>query len=230
MKIKYGTIITSGSGSVSGITVARNHYGYYARARTSPINQNTARQITLRNHMRTLSAAWNDTLTTAQRAGWTLYGQNVPMIGKLGETIHLPGKEHYIRSNVPRLLVPTTRIDDPPTTFSIPAAATGLSVTFDESAQTIILAHNTTDAWANEVGGWLLFLMGRPQNPSRAFYGSPWKYADSLAGAVVPPVSPFTTNVTFPVAQGQRVWLQCRVLRADGRVSTPFLLNGLGVA
>jgi hypothetical protein len=214
------------SGSMGGTTFARNHYGSYARNRTSPINKNTPLQNKVRNAMRDLAMRWRATLTDAYRAGWELYGQNVPMIGKFGDVIHLPGKEHYIRSNTIRLYAGDAMVDIPPTTFAIPAAALNVTVSYSAATQKASVAFDNSEAWANENGGALYILQGRPQNPVRKFYGGPWNLMGEVAGQPVPKTSPQLYDVKFPVAASQICWLQLRVARADGRLSTPFLVHG----
>jgi len=105
--VKYGGGIIQMSGSIAGNTYARNRYGNYARARTKPVNPNSAQQQVIRGAMQELTTRWAQTLTALQRAAWNLYGTNVAMLNKLGETIKLSGFNHYLRSNIPRVQIGT---------------------------------------------------------------------------------------------------------------------------
>ena len=98
--IKYGGGIIQMSGSIAGNTYARNRFGNYARARTKPVNPNTDLQDQYRSAVASLTQRWAQTVTAAQRAAWNLYGNNVNMLNRLGEVVHLTGFNHYIRSNV----------------------------------------------------------------------------------------------------------------------------------
>ena len=231
MKFTPSSIVSQASGSMGGITAARNRYGMYLRNRVIPVNQKTLRQLAVREAMSQLAAAWADTLTSAQRAAWQLYGENVGMPDAFGAIQHLPGKEMYVRSNIPRLQAALTAVDDGPALFSLPPAPAGVTVTGTQNDQKLSIAFDNTEAWAGEVGAALLILCGRPQNTTRNFYGGPWRYAGKIAGATPdPPESPQLLDAPFPFVDGQLLFCQFRVSRADGRLSTPFQSSGLATA
>ena len=43
--------------------------------------------------------------------------------------------------------------------------------------------------------------------------------AGVVVGAVVPPTSPATFSVPFPIVENQKVFTQLRAIQADGRIS-----------
>src|SRR5690606_20282519 len=116
VKIK-SALLTTGSGSVGGLTLSHNAGGLYLRARRTPVNPSSLQQQAVRNAMAILTSAWGNVLTESQRQGWTTYGQNTPRTGKLGDQIVLSGISWYVACNVPRLQAGMTRVDAPPTTF-----------------------------------------------------------------------------------------------------------------
>jgi len=120
--VKFGGGITQMSGSVGGTTFARNRYGNYARAKTKPVNPNTAAQAAIRSALSELTVLWSQTLSAAQRTAWNLYGASVAMKNRLGETTYLTGFNHYIRSNVMRNRVGLGVVNDGPVIFELPAA------------------------------------------------------------------------------------------------------------
>lgn len=221
--IKFGGGVVQMAGSIAGTTFARNRYGNYARARTTPVNPNSSGQQAVRATLAALTNRWSQTLTAAQRTAWNLYASNVVMTNRLGESINLSGFNHYIRSNSWLSRFGQTIVDDGPVIFEIPDADATFSITASEATQLVSYSFDTALAWANEDDGWLIFEMGQPQNAQRNFFGGPWKHVAAAAGAGAgPPVSPAAPASPFAIAEGQHIWAFARILRADGRLSAPF--------
>lgn len=221
--VKFGGGITQMSGSVGGTTFARNRYGNYARAKTKPVNPNTAAQAAIRGALSELTVLWSQTLSAAQRTAWNLYGASVAMKNRLGETTYLTGFNHYIRSNVMRNRVGLGVVNDGPVIFELPAADPGFSITASEATGEITFAYNALMDWADENGGWLILHNGQPQNAQRNFFAGPWKYCSIVEGVNgAPPASPKVASATFGIAEGQHIWAYARIIRADGRISEPF--------
>lgn len=221
--VKYGGGIIQMTGSIAGNTFARNRFGNYVRARTIPTNPNTARQVAVRAALTELTARWSDTLTTAQRTAWNLYGASVIMQNKLGEAINLSGFNHYIRSNAILLHFGLAPVDAGPVVFELPAADPAFAIAGSEAAQQITVTYDDTMNWANETGGHLTVFQGSPQNAQRNFFDGPWRRMGGVSGVTgAPPASPEVMTPAFAIAEGQRDWCYARILRADGRISTPF--------
>lgn len=224
--IRYGGGIVQMSGSIAGDTFARNRYGNYSRARTKPTNPNTARQQVVRAAVAELTARWAQTLTAGQRTAWNLYGNSVAMKNRLGEVIKLTGFNHYIRSNVIRIMAGGIVIDAGPVIFELPAQDPVFAVTASEATQTYQAAFDNTMDWANEDGGALVIFGGMPQNAQRNFFAGPWRFSKWLAGdAVAAPASPTECTSFYAIAELQRLWCYARIIRADGRISEPFRAN-----
>lgn len=221
--MKYiGYLFGDGRGKLGGNVFSRNRYGSYIRGWVKPVNPSSARQQIVRSIFQTLTELWNGTLTEAQRAAWNLYGNSVVVKDSTGGDIRLTGFSHYIRSNVPILQVGGTRVDDGPTTFSLPEADWTFSVVVDEATQKMTVTFDNALDWAIVVGGHLAVTMSQPRGEGREFIGGPYRYAGVVDGAVVPPTSPASIDVPFAVAEGQKVECSARILGADGRVSEPF--------
>ncbi len=94
--IKFGGGVVQMAGSIAGNVFARNRYGNYARARTKPVNPNSARQVVIRAAIAYLTQHWNGTLTPAERTAWNSYAAAVTMKNRLGENINLTGFNHFI--------------------------------------------------------------------------------------------------------------------------------------
>jgi hypothetical protein len=214
-------VLTQASGSVGGVTYAHNAGGLYQRARSIPTDPATAQQQVVRNAVSQLVTRWNNILTQVQRDSWDVYGQNVPVIDTLGDSILISGIAWYIKSNVPRRQIVTAPVDPGPTVFSRESLT---DPSFEVTAATDIasVVFDNTDGWANEVGGFLMCFFSRPQNASINFFKGPYRFADVVTGAAVPPASPAPITLPFPVAVGNKVFGRFLALGSDGRTSPSF--------
>lgn len=222
--IKYGGGVVQMSGSIAGDTFARNRYGNYSRARTKPVNPNSDRQVAARARIMLLTEEWADTLTPAQRTAWGSYAAAVAWNNKLGESIKLSGFNHFIRGNAVALQCGEAMVADGPTVLALPSGdplfavaiseATGITVTFDDTLE-----------WCDEDNAHMSIEIGTPQNPTRNFFGGPWRFDASIEGnSITPPTSPDgpTAVSAWTLTEGQRVWVRASILRADARLSNKF--------
>lgn len=224
--VKYGGGVIQMSGSIAGNTFARNRYGNYVRARTTPINPRSTAQSIVRSILSDLTDLWGQDITAAQRTAWNLYASSVAMKNKLGETVYLSGFNHFIRSNSCRIRAGQAIIEPGPTNFVLPPADPTIAITGSTAGQSLSLAFDNTLTWAKTTGSFLHLGMGKPQNPQINFFDGPWKSAGALQGnTAVPLVSPQVIPVPFAIALGQRVWLYARIQEVDGRLSEPFRCN-----
>ena len=208
------------SGSIGGTVWSRNRFGAYIRNRSVPVNPNTDRQVAVRNIVRALTIAWQNTLTSAQRAAWNVYASNVVWLNRLGQSVNLTGLNHFIRSNTPRAQNAATQVDDGPVIFNLATAELALVVTASEATQQVSIAFDNAAAWANETDAHQFAYGGLPQNGGINFFGGPWRLIGSIDGDdITPPVSPAVVDYPFPFAEGQRLWVRTRVTRLDGRLS-----------
>lgn len=221
--VKFGGGITAMSGSIAGNTYARNRYGAYARARTKPVNPNTSHQQRARNAIAQLSERWFSTVTAAERLAWGVYAANVVMMNKLGEPMHLSGFNHFIRSNAILLQQGFTLVDAAPVIFSLPEKDPLLAITASEGTQLISVVFDDTLSWAGADDCYMQILSGLPVQGSRQFFGGPYRFADTIDGDTAIPISsPQTLAPAHLIAEGNALWVEARILLADGRVSEPF--------
>lgn len=221
--VKYGEMISGMSGSVNGTTHSHNRFGSYMRNRTFPINPNTGRQQAVRSALTQLTTRWSQTLTQVQRDAWKLYADTVVMKNKLGDNVFLTGFNHYLRSNIPIVVIAGTIVDNGPVIFELPEADPLYAVTGTEAGQSLSLVYDAALAWATETGGYMYHYQGSPQNPQRTFFAGPWRLLGMTSGVDgAPPASPDILGVQFAIAQNQRQWVYARIQRTDGRLSEPF--------
>lgn len=225
--IRYGGGVVQMSGSIAGNTFARNRYGNYARARTVPTNPNTSYQNKARSCVSYLTAYWSETLNAGQRDAWNLYGSNVNMLNKLGETIQLSGFNHFIRSNATRAAQLLAIVADGPTNFTIPDKDETITIDVDESPQQISVSWDDNRDWCDETFAFLHMRQGVPQNGQRYFFDGPYRNVGIVHGSPIPWTPPWLVAPTFAVASGQHQWCIFRIYRADGRVSEPFRADAI---
>ncbi len=216
------------SGSVGGTVYSHNRYGAYIRARSIPVNVNSDRQVAVRNVLRNLAIAWENVLAPEERAKWDEYAANVSWANKFGDKVRLTGLAHYVRTNVPYFLAFASTIAKAPDIFNLAAAEAKLHVTGAESVQVLVVAFDDSAEWCSEDGAYQVAYMGLPQNANIKFFGGPYRKMQVIAGSST---TPATSNVempaAFPIAEGQRVWVQTRIGRADGRLSEFAQVNFL---
>lgn len=224
MLFNAGIVGGQASGSVGGVTASHNRFGTYLRNRSVPVNPNSSRQQVARNRFTTAAGRWSSILTQAQRDAWILYADNVDWINRIGQTVNLTGLNMYLRSVTAELAAALPIVDDGPTTFSLPDIDPAYGATISEATQLISVSFDNTEAWANEDDAALLIEMSIPQGAGRTFLSPQSRVAGAILGdSTTPPTSPTTLAVPFAVAEGQKVNVSARVIRADGRVSAPFL-------
>lgn len=224
--IRYGGGIIEMSGSIAGNTFARNRYGKYVRARTKPVNPDSSRQVKVRAVLAELVERWNETLNDTQRTAWATYATAISMKNALGEPMKLSGFNHYIRSNCSYLDAVAQYFDDAPTTLSLAQQDPAFAIAATANDQLISVTFNEDLTWNSEPGAGWMMLDGRPQNNTRNFFAGPYRGIEWLGG-IQPPgnTSPQTHTSIFTLVEGQKIWVQARIIRADGRLSEPMTAN-----
>lgn len=217
------------SGSIGSTTYSHNRFGQYMRSRSTPVNPNTDRQVAARNAVRSITIAWQNTLTQAQRDAWDVYAANVSWLNKFGDTVHLTGLNHFIRSNAVLVQNGIARVDIAPVIFNLATAEGALTATASEATQDITIDGDPGGAWIGEPGAWQFYSMGLPQNGGISFFDSPWRILRATPGAGPPPF-PVVAPGVFPFAEGQRIWIRSRIARGDGRLSQFAQFNFLAAA
>lgn len=222
MLFKSG-LITQGSGSIGGMTIAHNAGGQYIRARTIPTNPNTPRQQAVRNSMAILSTRWVEVLTQVQRDAWAVYAANVTKTNPLGDQINVSGLNMYVRGNVPRIQGGLPLADNAPTIFDI-GTFTDPAFTIDTASDELDLTFTPTDDWANEDDSAMEVFASQVQNGTINYFKGPYVFIGQVLGdGTTPPTSPAAIALPGPTVAGQRTFFRVNVTRVDGRLSGDFL-------
>jgi hypothetical protein len=228
--LHYGIGVVGMSGSIAGTTFARNRAGNYARARTVPVNSRSSRQTAARLILAMLAEYWHESnMDDTKRGQWQAYALAIAWNNRFGDSMHLSGFNHFLRSNAARLAAGGVIIEDGPSALSLPLVPTDTVASGSESTQKLSIAFDNAQDWASEVGAFLSVEMGTPREPSRNFFNGPWRYAGSIAGAASPPSTPADLDAPFALTEDQKVWTRIKIIRADGGVSNSFLLDPFSV-
>lgn len=213
-------IFAQASGSIAGTVFSRNAGGMYVRSRANPTNPNTDAQQAVRDAMRTLVYEWSNTLTNEEREAWNTYAFNTPTLNKLGESTHKTGQQMFLRGNIPRLQAGLAIAVDASTSFDLGVLTPSGVPTADASTSLITVRFSDDDPWTSTDGAALLVYQSRPQNATRTFGKGPFQLGSIVAGDnTTPVVSPQTFTSLFPMAAGQKIFLQYRVSMPDGRLT-----------
>lgn len=224
--VRYGIGIAQISGSAGGMVFARNKSGNYIRNRTKPVNPKSERQEAARTAVSFLAERWHADLDNTQRGLWGVYAAAVPALNKLGETIHLSGFNHFMRSNCAAIRYNRGLLNDAPTILSLPEKDTDLVCSEEDIA-------TQTFTFTCNVGGWhpdtdgktqMAIYQGQPQLISRQTYHGPFRYMDYIdptEGAA----GTADLVASYPFAVGQKVWFRARIMTVSGRLSEPWQID-----
>lgn len=223
-------IFAQASGSIAGTVFSRNGGGMYVRSRANPTNPNTDAQQAVRDAMRTLVDYWTSTLSSVMRDSWNTYAFNTPTLNKLGEPTTKTGQQMFLRGNIPRVQAGLPIVQTASGVFNLGDFTPVGTIVVSAGSNTLTIPFSNTDEWANEDDSAMLVYASRPQNPTRNFGKGPFQLVSMILGdATTPPTSPLLSSVPGALVQGQKMFFQLRVTRADGRLSgksNPFCIIG----
>jgi len=223
--VKYGAGIVQMSGSIAGDVHARNRFCNYIRPRTKPTNPHSPRQENIRAILSFLAEYWHQTLTGVQRAAWKVYADAVVMKNRLGESIHLTGFNHFIRTNGAHMTWSGVVLPNAPVVLALPEKDHALVVSEEDiAAQKFNFTCDNT-GWGPGVDDKLLIMLyqGLPQLPSRNFFAGPWRYM-GIINATEGAAGTAQRDASFPFGLGQKVWIQARLMTDQGRLTTTWQL------
>lgn len=205
IKFSLGEII----GSIGANTFQRGPFGAIMRFRTTPVNPNTPAQAAARAALGQMSAYWRDTLTQAQRDGWSQYAENTPWTNVFGDPVTLTGRQHFIRMNsVTQQFFAGTQDDAPespglpdPPTATIGGSLLAGGITFDAFIAPAVVA-------AGEF--LIIYLSTAPFGPTRNFFRGPYRFLASITSTDIPPV---VLKPAAELAVGQRWFYKMAFLK-----------------
>lgn len=225
--VKYGAGIVQMSGSIAGDVHARNRFGNYKRPRTKPVNPKSQRQTAARVIMMYLAEQWREApMTDAIRTAWQTYADSVNWNNRLGEQVTLTGFNMFIRGNAALQNIGEALVTAGPTDLGLPAGDPAFVVSnVSEATQTFDVAFNDTFDWCTEDDAFLIIYQGKPVSASHNFFGGPFRRCAFLGGidpgGIASPALALP-NIGFTITEGQKIWWEAAIVRADSRISTRF--------
>ena len=189
------------SGSIGGETSSRNRFGQYRRARTTPINPNSATQGVVRARMASNAATWR-ALTANQRAGWGSLGAMISRSDSLGQAYTLSGFQAYCSVNNNKLSAGDAVVSEAP---AIVTPGSLVTATVTSTGGTLSVAYTATPLGT----GVRLFLFASPQRSvGRNFEGDYRLIAVTAAAAASPHnlLSAYSARLGAPVT-GNKIFL-----------------------
>ncbi|MEN6333696.1 MAG: hypothetical protein ABFE01_05505 [Phycisphaerales bacterium] len=222
---------TAIAGAIGTMVGMMNKSGMCFRNRVIPANPNSVAQQGVRADLASLSLAWSETLSDAQRAAWEAWAATLTFMSSLGTPYRISGFNAFVAANGARMVSPLTMVVPGPTTAGLDSF-TSVVPTFDDSSHTISVAYTNTDPWAREVGGGLI-VRRCPLGFSAGitYYQGPFVYAGYAIGAVSPPTSPLVITLgAGAIVTGKQYAIAVRSVRADGRYSLERIFRGIAVA
>lgn len=208
--MKFGQpLLTSELSGAMGGAVASSARGgrNYFRVRARPANPRSPAQSTMRTILASLAAAWRNTLTGPQRAGWESIASSTES-----------GINVYTGNNSQVLLAQETRVDAPPVSKSLAAEPVITLPSVDASAHTIDVEF-PTESVATAVCN---VFMTAQQSPSRSSRQNPYSFVgtypaplDGGASIAIP-----ATHAGYNLTAGQIVYVRVVIVDpTSGRVA-----------
>lgn len=124
------------SGTLGGMTFARNRAGQYARAWAKPVNPATLRQTAVRALFGTSSVGWAS-LTQAQVDAWDAYAAQLVRLNKLGEEYTPKGRQIFMETAQNLAQFGLSSLDEPSAVTDNPAMGPNTGITATETGGTI---------------------------------------------------------------------------------------------
>lgn len=222
MKVKY-TLFNDASGSMGGVTAAKNRGGSYMRKRVKPLNPKTDAQYDARLALAAAAANWR-ALTDGQRLAWNAYAETITFTNGVGDPAKLSGFQCFSAANSMAKRLSMSNISNAPTTPGRATFTPPSAVSFDVSANTVSVAITATDSWLSDDDGALWVQFGRATSAGVSYYSSPFQIvASKVTAGGITPTTPLVLSVaSLPygaLAAGANVKCRIGTMDPEGRLS-----------
>ena len=167
MKIRFGSIVTDGSGKLGGHVYSKNRGGNYVRTNVVPSNPRTAAQVLARSRFGQASSGWK-ALTAQQREAWEEFARSNPYTDSLGQQRHLSASSAYTRSSNNLLTVDKAPITVP-TNVTEAITFEGFRGMFTDPSTAMV---EFQDVSISNIGGAKLLVKASPPFPSSQKYAA----------------------------------------------------------
>lgn len=139
MKIKFGALVVAGSGKIGGHVASKNRAGAYLRTKVTPVNTNTASQITARALLASLSTAWGQ-LMDEERATWNTAVASFASTDVFGDLRNPSGINLFVKLNSNLANIGLPYMQTAPAKMEVPFSLLE-SVIYDGLTQEFVFAY-----------------------------------------------------------------------------------------
>jgi hypothetical protein len=226
MKFK-SAVYSQASGSIGGQTFSHNKGGMYVRSRGLVKQTNTPAQQAVKSALSSLTASWNDTVSSGNRTTWNTYAKNTPMLNTLGDSRQVSGLNMFLRYNVPNLQTGGTMLQVGPSINNLGAFTPPTSLRSGVLASTFQFNVNLSDTWTGVPGSRMLVFVSRAQNATISYFKGPFQYVGQVPASAV--TSAITLGNPYGVSYvtGSQYFVRTEVAYGDGRLTSdaiqPFI-------
>jgi hypothetical protein len=131
-KILLGQMVGGISGSIAGVTYARNSNGQYARQKSIPVNTNTPAQQLARALFTSVSSSYRG-LSEALRQAWRTAASTFPYVDVFGQSKIYTGNQLYMKLNQNLNIIGMPILSAPPAPVELPPISNfAVNVTVEE--------------------------------------------------------------------------------------------------
>lgn len=223
-KINFGGLAQDVRGSQNGLTYSRNAGGAYVRAKVSPVQPRTPRQLAVRQAFANNSKAWSGILTQAERNQWTAFAAANPITDVFGNSITLSGLSCFNRLNQVLANVGVAMILTPPVDLSVPGLPPPTALTAVSGGSATI---TLTTAAQSVVAGAKYYIFATPPmspgvNPNQSAYRFVAAYAPT-ASAVTINIYAAWAAIFGALISTKNVWVLAAVVNVTSGALTPPL-------
>lgn len=217
------------SGKIGAMIASRSRGSQYLKSRVNSGRKiATALQSVVRNSVSTLVALWGGGgtggLTGNQRDGWSQYALNVRKTNRLGDSFIASGTNWFVGNNTARVQMGGAIIKNAPTTFDtgdIDWTGAAFSANGSMGSLTITPALSTRGLTATDLVG---VYVSPAFSGGRAKWFGQYRLADTILGNST--ATGFSFALPFGAGSSTNGYqVSMRIARADGRLSSPFVLT-----
>jgi len=225
MKLKFGMIVTDGSGKLGGHVVAKNRGGSYARTKVTPSNPQTVAQAGVRSSFGGFSQSWAG-LTEDQRAAWNGAVNDWGTTDIFGDLRNPSGINLYVKLNQNLANIGQASIDSPPLKSGLVSPVLG-TLTAGEAGNVLTLAYTGTDADQR-----LLIEATAPMSPGISNAKNRFRVITDVAGNAASPLNLSAAYVTKfgSLVEDQKLFIRVRPVKTATGQAGPAVVTSAIIA
>jgi len=231
-KVLFGPIVSEARNKEGSVVFSRGPYGAYTRPWVEPDQTETAARHAAKDRMAAAAAAWNNSLTPAQRAAWEVFAKLLDYRDTFGARKNHSGRTPFLQQYLYLDNLGLATLTNPPPSTNRLSLKTA-ALTLNSDTATLIL----TLTWpAGQAQPPVIIYATPGLNAAVNFPGHRFRQIATLGSAVAYPYNLwalYTTVLPLPEA-GQRVFTAARPIHpttglAGTKLTTSALDAGTGV-